>query len=110
MQSTNTCSISVNFMSPYICELLCITLQLSSNIDVLVIHLYCYHLGVIGKEAGHVGTNTSWHRNIPMHIIGDKLGDNVFRCLPATHALTGCDKRSVLIGKSTAYRTLSFIF
>jgi len=84
----------------------------SDDTDVLVILLYYYSLGLMGKEvymhAGHVGTNTNRQRYIPVHIISDKLGKNVCKCLPAAHALTGCDTTSGIfrIGKCTAYTKL----
>ena len=83
-----------------------------TQICFFVILVYYYSLGLMGKEvymhAGHVGTNTNRQRYIPVHIISDKLGKNVCKCLPAAHALTGCDTTSGIfrIGKCTAYTKL----
>ena len=47
-------------------------------------------------------------RYIPVHLIANELGPTVCECLPAAHALTGCDTTCSLnrIGKKTAYSKL----
>ena len=59
-------------------------------------------------EAGHQGKTINRKRFIPVHTIAQKLGKTVCQCLPAVHALTGCDTTSGLhkVGKRTAYTKL----
>jgi len=38
------------------------------------------------------------HRYVPVHRVSEKLGQKLCRCLPAFHALTGCDTTSALAG------------
>jgi hypothetical protein len=54
--------------------------------------------------AGHSGKE----RYNPVHIIANELGQTVCECLPAAHALTGCDTTCSMnrIGKKTAYSKL----
>ena len=54
--------------------------------------------------AGHSGKE----RYIPVHRIANELGQTVCECLPAAHALTGCDTTCSMnrIGKKTAYSKL----
>ena len=54
--------------------------------------------------AGHSGKE----RYIPVHRIANELGQTVCECLPAAHALTGCDTTCSInrIGKKTAYSKL----
>ncbi len=76
--------------------------------DVLVLLVYYFSRGLLSDHvymyAGHSGKE----RYIPMHIIGNQLGKTVCECLPAAHALTGCDTTCSLnrIGKKTAYSKL----
>ena len=76
--------------------------------DVLVLLVYYFSRGQLNEHvymyAGHSGKE----RYIPVHIIADQLGPTVCQCLPAAHALTGCDTTCSLnrIGKKTAYSTL----
>ena len=54
--------------------------------------------------AGHSGEE----RYIPVHRIANELGQTVCECLPAAHAVTGCDTTCSMnrIGKKTAYSKL----
>ena len=80
--------------------------------DVMVILLYYYAMGQLSPEvymhAGHAGKIISRERYVPIHTISQHIGTEVSRCLPAVHALTGCDTTSALfkIGKQTAYTKL----
>ncbi len=80
--------------------------------DVLVILLYYYSRGLLPAEvymhAGHSGKAVTRERYIPVHEIAKSLDDKVCLCLPAIHALTGCDSTSALfrVGKRTAYTKL----
>ena len=81
--------------------------------DVLVILLYFHSKGSLASEvymhAGHSGGTVTRERYIPVHAIAAKLSDSICLCLPAVHALTGCDTTSALftIGKRTAFTKLS---
>jgi len=81
--------------------------------DVLLLLLHYYSKGGLNGEvyimhAGHSGEMTTNERYIPIHQLADKIGQKVCACLPAMHALTGCDSTIALfrIGKRTAYSTL----
>ena len=80
--------------------------------DVLVILLCYYNVGLLTDDvymhAGHSGKVITRERYIPVHTNAGKLGDNVCQCLPAVHALTGCNTTRALfrIGKRTAFTTL----
>jgi hypothetical protein len=77
--------------------------------DVLVLLLYYFGRGLLADEvfmhAGHSGKIVTRERYIPFHTIAGELGNSVVACLPAAHALTGCDTTSALfkIGKRTAF-------
>ena len=76
--------------------------------DVLVLLVYYFSRGQLAEHvymyAGHSGKE----RYIPVHLIANELGPTVCECLPAAHALTGCDTTCSLnrIGKKTAYSKL----
>ena len=76
--------------------------------DVLVLLIHYYDKGMLADEvfmyAGHSGKE----RYIPVHDIATRLGSTVCKCLPAVHAISGCDSTCSLhgIGKRTAYSTL----
>ena len=57
---------------------------------------------------GHAGKIVTRERYMPVHCIAAKLGELFCLCLPALHALTGCDSTSAIfkLGKRTAYKTL----
>ena len=59
-------------------------------------------------NAGHRSKTTNRQRFIPVNEITSKIGQDVSICLPASHAISGCDTTSSLfkIGKRTAYNTL----
>ena len=59
-------------------------------------------------NAGHCSKTTNRQRFIPVNEITSKIGQDVSICLPAAHAISGCDTTSSLfkIGKRTAYNTL----
>ena len=59
-------------------------------------------------NAGHCSKTTNRHRFIPINEITSKIGQDVSICLPASHAISGCDTTSSLfkISKRTAYSTL----
>ena len=74
--------------------------------DVVVLLVYYFSRGHLTDHvymyAGHSGKE----RYIPVHRIANELGQTV--CLPAAHALTGCDTTCSMnrIGKKTAYSKL----
>ena len=80
--------------------------------DVLVLLLYyrasVYLTGEIYMHAGHVVKTTNRERYIPVHLMFKVIGKSVCRCLPAFHALTGCDTTNSLfrIGKKSAFKIL----
>lgn len=84
----------------------------ADDTDVLVILLFYHAKGYLSPEvymhAGHAGKIVTRERYIPVHTIADKIGEQFCLCLPAMHALTGCDSTSSIfkIGKRTAYKTL----
>ena len=59
-------------------------------------------------NAGHCSKTKNRQRFIPVNEITSKSGQDVSICLPASHAVGGCDTTSSLIkiGKRTAYNTL----
>ena len=59
-------------------------------------------------ERGHCSKTINRQRFIPVNDITSKSGQDVSICLPASHAVGGCDTTSSLIkiGKRTAYNTL----
>ena len=59
-------------------------------------------------NAGHCSKTTNSQRFIPVNEITSKTELDVSICLPASHAISGCDIASSLfkIGKRTAYNTL----
>jgi len=79
--------------------------------DVLVLLAYYWGKDALAQEvymhAGHSRKCVTRERFIPVHHISTKLGKAVCKCLPAMHALSGCDTTSALykLGKRTAYST-----
>jgi hypothetical protein len=77
--------------------------------DVLVLLIYYTSKGMFGSSAVfmHSGHGLK-ERFIPVCSITQKLGPVLCDCLPACHALTGCDTTSSLyrIGKTTAFTRL----
>ena len=59
-------------------------------------------------NAGHCSKTTNRQGFIPINKITSKIGQDVSICLPASHAISGCDTTSSLfkISKRTAYSTL----
>ena len=59
-------------------------------------------------NAGHCSKTTNCQRFIPVNEITSKIGQDGSICLPASHAISGCDTTSSLfkIVKRTAYNTL----
>lgn len=81
--------------------------------DVLVLLIYYCGEGMFGDtkvymNAGHCTKATNRQRFIPINSITDEIGQDASRCLPASHALSGCDTTSSFfkIGKRTAYSKL----
>lgn len=81
--------------------------------DVLVLLIYYCGEGMfestkVYMNAGHCTKTTNRQRFIPVNNITDKIGQDVSRCLPASHAISGCDTTSSFfkIGKRTAYSKL----
>ena len=87
----------------------------SDDTDVLVLLLYYFSEKRLSDEvfmhAGHSTKFVTRTRFIHVHLIAAKLGTNFCKCLPAAHALTGCDTTSSLfgIGKKTVYTALQKI-
>jgi hypothetical protein len=81
--------------------------------DVLVLLIYYWSKGLLSPEvymhAGHSQKLVSSERYISVHEIATPLGPDMCGCLPAMHAITGCDTTCAMyrIGKRTAYSTLS---
>ena len=75
---------------------------------VLVLLVYYFSRGHLTDHvymfAGHSGEE----RYIPVHRIANEIGQTVCECLPAAHALSGCDTTCSMnkIGKKTAYSKL----
>ena len=83
--------------------------------DVLVLLIYYCGKGVTVfanckayMNAGHCSKTTYRQRFIPVNDITSNIEQDVSICLPASHAISDCDKTSSLfkIGKRTAYNTL----
>ena len=81
--------------------------------DVLVLLIYICGKGMLANykvymNAGHYSKTTNRQRFIPVNEITSKIGHDVSICLPASHAISGCDTTASLfkIGKRTAYNTL----
>ena len=71
----------------------------SPDTDVLV--LCVTHFESIGCEELWFKTCVRDHlRYVPVHRLSEKLGQKLCSCLPAFHALTGCDTTSALAGVS----------
>ena len=83
-----------------------------NDTDILVLLLYYQNRGQLAEEvylhAGHQSKATTREQYIPIHTISTELGERLCQCLPAVHALTGCDATSVFfrIGKRTAFTKL----
>ena len=79
----------------------------SPDTDVVVLCLFHYSMLNINKLWFHTGT-VKKRRFIPMHIIAEKLSEEIIRVLLAFHTLTGCDSTSAPFGcgKKVAYCTL----
>jgi hypothetical protein len=81
--------------------------------DVLVLLLYYVIQGLVDHEvymeAGHQTKTANRHRFIAVHSIEKALGDTFCSCLPAMHAMTGCDSCSAIykVGKRTAFTKLT---
>ena len=60
-------------------------------------------------HSGHSGKLTMREWYVPVHTIAQNIDPRVLKCLPAAHALTGCDTTSSFfkIGKQTAFNKLS---
>ena len=77
----------------------------SGDTDVFVCLMY--HLVV---NWSHLGLDELWlirnsglkHSILPMKKICQTLGENLIKCLPALHALTGCDTTSKIATKLAA--------
>lgn len=88
------------------------TIIRTDDTDVLVLLLHYKDRGLLSNEvymhAGHSGRYTINERFIPIHSIASKLGSQICQCLPAAHALTGCDSTNAMfgIGKKTMYAAL----
>lgn len=81
--------------------------------DVLVLLIYYCSNGMLNSSkvymnAGHCSKETNRQRFMPINDITDTIGKDVSLCLPASHALSGCDSTSSLfkIGKRSAYSKL----
>lgn len=71
----------------------------SPDTDVLV--LCATHFEGIGCEELWFRTGVRDRlRYVPVHRLSQKLGQKLCKCLPAFHALTGCDKTSAIAGVS----------
>ena len=82
---------------------------LSGDTDVLVCLLY--HFTVSWRDLGlqelWLIRNSGMRRVIlPLHDICSALRDDLIKCLPAIHALTGCDTTSKIATKSAALNTV----
>lgn len=84
----------------------------SDDTDVLIILLYFCSVGKLAAQvfmhAGHSGQTTNRERYIPVTQLVETLGNAFIQCLPALHAITGCDTTSstYMIGKKKAYTKL----
>lgn len=82
----------------------------TGDTDVFVCLLY--HITVnwrnLGLQELWLIRNSGVKRSIlPLHDISTALGDEVTRCLPALHALTGCDTTSKVSTKAAALKAIS---
>ena len=81
---------------------------LSGDTDVFVCLLY--HFLVSWRDLGlqeWLIRNSGMRRVIlPLHDICSALGNDLTKCLPAVHALTGCDTTSKIATKSAALNTV----
>lgn len=82
----------------------------TGDTDVFVCLLY--HITVNWRDLGlkelWLIRNTGVKRSIlPLHNICTALGDEVTRCLPALHALTGCDTTSKVSTKAAAVKAIT---
>ena len=82
------------------------------NTDVLVLLIYFCSRGMFNScevymHAGDCNNTINQQRFIPVSSITSSIGKEVSLCLPAAHALSGCDSTSSLfrIGEFTAYIT-----
>ena len=77
--------------------------------DVEVLLIYYASKGMFGSSTVfmHSGHGMK-ERYVPINTISEKIGKDLSSCLPACHALTGCNTTSSLyrIGKSTAFNKL----
>merc|ERR1712035_300423 len=79
----------------------------------LALSVYCWSKDTLAQEVymhtGHSGKFITRERFIPVHHISTKLGKAACKCLPAVHALSGCDITSALykLGKRTSYSALT---
>lgn len=81
----------------------------SDDTDVLVLLIHYTSRGMFGSSEVYMYSGHGlWERFIPVFSISEKLGPDFSDCLPACHALTGCDTTSSLyrIGKTTAFTKL----
>ena len=81
----------------------------SGDTDVFVCLLY--HFTVNWRDLGlqelWLVRNSGVNRSIlPLHDICGALGNNLIKCLPAVHALTGCDTTSKIATKYGALNTI----
>jgi len=76
--------------------------------DVLVLLIYYSSRKQLTDKAHMYAGHSGKERYIPVHEIVTQLGPTVCECLPAIHAITGCDTTCSFhrIGKRTAYSTL----
>ena len=60
-------------------------------------------------HSGHSGKLTMREWYVTVHTIAQNIDPRVLKCLPAAHALTGCDTTSYFfkIGMQTAFNKLS---
>lgn len=81
----------------------------SDDTDVLVLLIHYTSRGMFGSSEVYMHSGHGLReRFIPVFSISEKLGPDFCDCLPACHALTGCDTTSSLyrIGKTTAFTKL----
>ena len=79
----------------------------SPDTDVAVLCLFHCSTLNINELWFHTGTGKK-RRFIPMHVMAEKLSEEIIRVLPAFHTLTGCDSTSAPFrcSKKAAYCTL----
>ena len=73
---------------------------LSGDTDVFVCLLSWRDLGL--RELWLICNSGMRRVILPLHDICSALGNNLIKCLPAVHALTGCDTTSKIATKSAA--------